>query len=76
MKKTKRKGVKLLDKRVYGVIGIKAKLANWNADFSGSPKSTSNGDFYGSDKALKYPMKRMFQPRTSSANQSVRSKSQ
>lgn len=48
-------------KRVYGVIGIKAKMANWNADFTGRPKSTSNGDIFGSDKALKYPMKRMWE---------------
>jgi CRISPR-associated protein Csh2 len=47
-------------KRVYGVIGIKAKMANWNADFTGRPKSTSNGDIFGSDKALKYPMKKMW----------------
>ena len=48
-------------KRVYGVIGIKAKMANWNADFTGRPKSTSNGDIFGSDKALKYPMKKMWE---------------
>lgn len=47
--------------RVYGVIGIKAKMANWNADFTGRPKSTSNGEIYGSDKALKYPMKKMWE---------------
>ncbi len=47
--------------RVYGVIGIKAKMANWNADFTGRPKSTSNGDMFGSDKALKYPMKKMWE---------------
>jgi len=29
--------------RIYGIIGIKAKMANWNADFTGRPKSTSNG---------------------------------
>ena len=46
--------------RVYGVIGIKAIMANWNADFTGRPKSTSNGDIFGSDKALKYPMKKMW----------------
>jgi len=46
--------------RVYGVIGIRAKMANWNADFTGRPKSTSNGDIFGSDKALKYPMKKMW----------------
>jgi len=48
-------------KRVYGVIGIKAKMANWNADFTGRPKSISNGDIFGSDKALKYPMKKMWE---------------
>jgi CRISPR-associated protein Csh2 len=47
--------------RVYGVIGIKAKMANWNADFTGRPKSTSNGNIFGSDKALKYPMKKMWE---------------
>ena len=44
--------------RVYGVIGIVSKMANWNADFTGYPKTTSDGDTFGSDKALKYPMKR------------------
>ncbi|MDR3177576.1 MAG: type I CRISPR-associated protein Cas7 [Campylobacteraceae bacterium] len=48
-------------KRVYGVIGIGAKMANWNADFTGRPKSTNNGEIFGSDKALKYPMKRMWE---------------
>lgn len=48
-------------KRVYGIIGIKAKMANWNADFTGRPKSMSNGDIFGSDKALKYPMKKMWE---------------
>lgn len=43
--------------RVYGIIGIRAKMANWNADFSGRPKSTSKNEMFGSDKALKYPMK-------------------
>lgn len=47
-----------MDKRVYGVIGIKSIMSNWNADFSGYPKSISSGDVFGSDKALKYPMKR------------------
>ena len=47
-----------MDKRVYGVIGISSIMANWNADFTGYPKSMQNGDVYGSDKALKYPMKK------------------
>lgn len=50
-----------MDKRVYGVIGISSKMANWNADFSGYPKTTSDGETFGSDKALKYPMKKMWE---------------
>ncbi|MFT3983430.1 MAG: type I CRISPR-associated protein Cas7 [Lachnospiraceae bacterium] len=49
-----------MNKRVHGVLGISSIMANWNADFSGYPKTTSNGDTYGSDKALKYPMKKMW----------------
>lgn len=49
-----------MDKRVYGVIGIVSNMANWNADFTGYPKTTSNGEVFGSDKALKYPMKKMW----------------
>lgn len=49
-----------MKKRVYGIIGIKSIMSNWNADFSGYPKSTSEGDVFGSDKALKYPMKKMW----------------
>ncbi|MGU8452370.1 type I CRISPR-associated protein Cas7 [Clostridium perfringens] len=47
-----------MDKRVYGLIGISSRMANWNADFTGFPKTTSEGDIFGSDKALKYPMKK------------------
>ena len=50
-----------MNKRVYGVIGISSIMANWNADFSGYPKSLSDGTVFGSDKALKYPMKKMWQ---------------
>lgn len=45
------------NKRAYGIIGVKSKMANWNADFSGRPKTTSNNIIFGSDKALKYSMK-------------------
>ena len=47
--------------RVYGVVGIKSILSNWNADFSGRPKTTTNGDIFGSDKAFKYPIKKMWE---------------
>lgn len=47
-----------MDNRVYGVIGIKSIMANWNADFSGRPKTIGNGEIFGSDKALKYTIKK------------------
>lgn len=47
-----------MKKRVYGIIGISSTMSNWNADFTGRPKSTSNGDIFGSDKALKYSIKK------------------
>jgi len=51
----------MMENRVYGVLGIKSIMANWNADFSGQPKSISTGEIFGSDKALKYPMKKMWE---------------
>lgn len=50
-----------MNKRIYGVIGISSIMANWNADFSGYPKTISDGRTFGSDKALKYPMKKMWE---------------
>ena len=50
-----------MNNRVYGVVGIKSKMANWNADFSGRPKTTSDGNIFGSDKAFKYPIKKMWE---------------
>ena len=50
-----------MNKRVYGILGISSIMANWNADFSGYPKTTSDGTTFGSDKALKYPMKKMWE---------------
>ena len=47
--------------RVYGVLGISSIMANWNADFSGYPKTTSKNQIFGSDKALKYPIKKMWE---------------
>mgnify|MGYP001107645645 CR=1 FL=1 len=49
-----------MDKRVYGVLGISSIMSNWNADFSGYPKTISDGSVYGSDKAFKYPLKVMW----------------
>ena len=53
--------------RVYGVVGIKSIMANWNADFTGRPKSTSNGEIFGSDKAFKYPIKKMWESEDANA---------
>jgi conserved hypothetical protein len=50
-----------MEKRVYGILGISSIMSNWNADFSGEPKSISNGRIFGSDKAFKYPMKKMWE---------------
>lgn len=52
--------VEKLQGKVYGVLGIKSVMANWNADFSGQPKTISTGEVFGSDKALKYPMKQQW----------------
>ncbi len=51
----------MLNKRVYGVLGIKSIMSNWNAGFDGYPRTTSKGDVFGSDKALKYPMKKYWE---------------
>lgn len=56
----RKKVEKMLNKRVYGVIGISSIMANWNADFTGYPKTTSKDDVFGSDKALKYTMKKLW----------------
>lgn len=47
--------------RVYGILAVGAYMANFNADLSGYPKTTADNHIFGSDKALKYPMKRMWQ---------------
>lgn len=47
--------------RVYGVVGIESVLSNWNADFSGMPRRMESSDvIYGSDKALKYSIRNMW----------------
>jgi CRISPR-associated protein Csh2 len=46
-----------MNQRVYGLVGIGSHMANWNADFTGRPKTISDGTIFGSDKALKYSVK-------------------
>lgn len=50
----------MMNKRVYGILGIASIMANWNADFTGYPKTISTGEIFGSDKAFKYPIKKMW----------------
>ena len=50
-----------MNNRVYGVVGIKSKMSNCNADFTGRPKSISDGSIFGSDKAFKFPIKKMWE---------------
>jgi len=44
-------------KRIFGAAIIKAINANYNADFSGQPRTLPNGVVYATDKALKYAVK-------------------
>jgi len=57
VKNNKENNVKKLNARVYGIVGLVSKFANWNADFDKYPKR-SQGQIYASDKALKYAMRR------------------
>ena len=43
--------------RVFGCASVKAINANYNADFSGQPRTLPNGDIYATDKAFKYTLK-------------------
>lgn len=43
--------------RVFGCAIIKAINANYNADFSGQPRTLPNGVVYATDKAYKYTVK-------------------
>ena len=47
--------------RVFGILAVGAYMSNFNADLSGYPKATTDNHIFGSDKALKYPMKRLWQ---------------
>lgn len=49
-----------MNKRIYGVLGVSSIMSNWNADFTGYPKTISTGEVFGSDKAFKFPMKKMW----------------
>lgn len=43
--------------RAYGFVMIKSINSNYNADFSGQPRTLPNGTIYATDKALKYTVR-------------------
>ena len=43
--------------RVFGAVLVKSTVANYNADFTGSPRTLPNGVVYATDKALKYTIR-------------------
>lgn len=43
--------------RVFGAAIVKAVNSNYNADFSGQPRTLPNGMVYATDKAFKYTIK-------------------
>jgi CRISPR-associated protein Csh2 len=43
--------------RVFGCALVKAINSNYNADFSGQPRTLPNGTVYATDKAFKYAVK-------------------
>jgi len=43
--------------RVFGAVLVRATVANYNADFTGSPRTLPNGIVYATDKALKYAIR-------------------
>jgi len=44
-------------KRILGAAIVKAINSNYNADFSGQPRTLPNGTVYATDKAFKYAVK-------------------
>jgi CRISPR-associated protein Csh2 len=46
--------------RVFGCAVVKAVNSNYNADFSGQPRTLPDGTVYATDKAYKYTIKNFF----------------
>ncbi len=43
--------------RVFGAVIVKAVNSNYNADFTGQPRTLPNGTVYATDKAFKYTVR-------------------
>ncbi len=50
--------------RVYGCAIVRVIDSNYNADFSGQPRSLNNGTVYATDKTFKYAIKNYFKQNT------------
>ncbi len=48
---------KQFDNRVFGAAIVKAVNSNYNADFSGQPRTLPDGTVYATDKAYKYTIR-------------------
>jgi hypothetical protein len=48
---------KTMNKRVYGVCGIKNRMAMWNASFEKYARELEDGTAFATDKALKYAIR-------------------
>jgi len=48
---------KSFNNRVFGLAIIKAVNSNFNADFTGQPRTLPDGRVYATDKALKYSVR-------------------
>lgn len=53
----KDKKLKKFESRAYGFVAIRSINSNYNADFSGQPRTLPNGQVYATDKALKYTVR-------------------
>lgn len=51
------KETKNFNNRAYGFAVIKSLCSNYNADFSGQPRTLPSGTVYATDKALKYTVR-------------------
>jgi len=47
----------MYNKRIFGAVIVKAINSNYNADFSGQPRTLPDGTIYATDKAFKYAVK-------------------
>ena len=58
IKEKKMDSKELFTNRVYGVQIIKSKNSNYNADFTGSPRTLPNGTVYSTDKVNKFNIRK------------------